>query len=51
LGELPPASKTVNGFLTVNLLNNFEASSAVPSSVSETSNFIDLLKAWLPLNN
>ena len=45
LGELPPGSKTVNGFLIVNLLNNFEACSAVPFSVSETNNLISLLKA------
>ena len=45
LGELPPGSKTVNGFLTAKLLNKCDASSAVLSFVLETSNLIDLLKA------
>jgi len=51
LGELPPGSKTVNGFLIANFFNNCVAFSAVHSFVLETSNLIDLLKAWLPLNN
>jgi len=51
LGELPPGSKTVNGFLIANFFNKCVAFSAVHSFVLETSNLIDLLKAWLPLNN
>tara|TARA_B100000029_G_scaffold407652_1_gene408647 strand:- start:447 stop:557 length:111 start_codon:yes stop_codon:yes gene_type:complete len=35
----------------VNFLNILEASCAVSSLESETSNLIDLLKAWLPFNN
>jgi len=35
----------------VNFLNIVEASSAVFSSESETSNLIDLLKTWFPLDN
>jgi len=51
LGELPPGSKTVKGFLIANFFNNSEALSAAHSFVLATINLIDLIKAWLPLNN